>query len=149
MPNKETFTTRVGSFVVGTTLYANVRNMKASWPDLMKLEEVRTWGDNSYAKVTRPESVCDATVDFVAEDDRILYAFASPTPNNPLGPVLKCDWQWKHPKTASYFRIRYASVYPNNVDWSQDMDGHFGGTISFQCAKEDVAIWCSGSTPPA
>ena len=149
MPNRETFTTRVGSFSVNGTLRAECRSMKASWPDLLKIEEVKTWGDNSYIKRTKPESVCDATVDFVADGDAFVYAFASPTPANPVEPVLKVDWQWKHPKTASYFRIRYASVFVNNIDWSNDMDGHLGGTVSFQCAKEDVAIWNSGAAPPA
>jgi hypothetical protein len=140
----ETFTALTGSVNIGGTAYAEVKSIRANLPDIQGVEEVRAFGNQSYVKRTRPEGVCDGTIDFVFQDDSLVYEFGSPTPDDPQGPISPLDYEWLNEGTGSYFRIRFASAYPNSVEFTQDRDGSLEGTISFQCAKKDTS-WQLGS----
>jgi hypothetical protein len=136
----ETFTALTGSVLIGGTAHANVKAIRTTMPDIQGVEEVRVFGNNVYMKRTRPEGVCEATIDFVAESDAILFELGSPTPNDPQGPISPIDYQWLNEVTGSHFRIRFASAYPNNIEMTQDRDGHLEGTLTFQNAKKDTQI---------
>jgi len=144
---QEVFTRLTGSVLVAGTGYGEVRSLRATMPDLQGIEEIRTFGNTSYIKRTRPEGVCEGTFDFVFQNADLIYEFASPTPNDPQGPVSPVDFLWNHPVTGSWYRIRFASVYPNSIEQRQDTDGALEGTITFQCAKDDVSFYYSGATP--
>jgi len=135
---EETFTALEGSLSVGGTHFAEVRSFRSPWSDLQGIEEVRVFGNKSYLKRTRPESVTEFTCDFVFDSMDLVYQFASPTPNDPQGPVTPVDYTSMNPVTGSFVRLRYASAYPTSVEWTQDRDGHFEGTVTCQCGKEDV-----------
>jgi len=136
----ETFTALTGSVNIGGTNYAEVKSIRANIPDIAGIEEVRTFGNMSYVKRNRPESVTDGTIDFVFQNTDLIYEFGSPTPDDPMGPITPLDYEWLNEGNGSYFRIRFASAYPNSIDFSQDRDGSLEGTLSFQCAKKDVSF---------
>jgi len=135
----EVFTALTGSVKIGGTAYAEVKNIKANLPDIQKISEIRVFGNVSYTKRERPESVVDGTIDFVFQDPAIVYEFGSPTPDDPTGPITPIDYEWMNQETGSYWRIRFASAYPNTVEFTQDRDGSLEGTVTFQCAKKDVS----------
>jgi hypothetical protein len=134
----EVFTALTGSVLVGATHYACVKAIRTTMPDIQGIEEVRAFGDQAYIKRTRPEGVCEATIDFVTEDGDFILEFGSPTPNTPQGPISPIDYQWMNEATGSFFRIRFASAYPNSIDVNQDRDGYLEGTVTFQTAKSDM-----------
>jgi len=143
----ETFTALTGSVLVGGTHYAEVRSIRATIPDMQGIEEVRTFGDGVYIKRTRPEGVGESTMDVVVDTIDFFYEFGSPTPNDPQGPITPVDYLWQNQETGSYFRLRFASVYPTSVEFRQDRDGHLEGTVTFQYAKKDVSYYYSGAAP--
>lgn len=142
----EVFTRLTGSVLVGGTGYGEARSLRATLPDIQGIEEVRAFGNVSYTKRTRPEGVCEGTFDFVFEDYDLLYEFGSPTPNDPQI-VTPLDFQWMHPVTASYFRLRFTSAFTNSIELRQDTDGHLEGTITFQSPKDEVNYYYSGLAP--
>lgn len=134
----ETLTALTGSVVIGGTHYAECRAIRATIPDIQGVEEVRAFGDQVYIKRTRPEGVAEGTIDFVTHDEAVVLEFGSPTPNDITGPISPIDYTWMDQDLGSFWRVRFASAYPNSVEFRQDRDGHLEGTLSFQCAKKDV-----------
>lgn len=138
----ETLTALTGSVIVGGTHYAEVKAARLRVPDIQGIEEKRSFGDQAYIHRTRPEGVAEGEIDFITQDWGIMLEFGSPTPNDPQGPISPIDYTWENEETGSFFRIRFASAYPTTMpDVTQDRENNLEGTITFQCAKKDVAIF--------